>query len=135
MLPRSDGASLSGRETLCAHSGKGALPVSNQKHDWATQEAQGRSARAREEGRDSERVLLQRKHLAQGQPNVLLVSGASHPSAPKQGDLKHAMVTRGVSLLSQRRRSRVHRVRCCVQDIESFDGGFKFGVEGLAAWV
>jgi hypothetical protein len=67
-----------GARARCAHSGKGALSVS-QERNKSTQEVQGRSARRRK-GRESVAAAQQGKHLARAQPDALLASGACHPA-------------------------------------------------------
>ena len=116
-MPRTDGSSSSGRETLgrarCAHSGKGQ-PDRNATRARKRSRAEVRGKGRRRKGREC-------CSSTAGRWATEHASGASHPAASKQGNC--ATATRGVSLLSQRRRSRVHCVRCCVQDIASFDGG------------
>ena len=96
LLPRSDGASLSGRETLgrarCAHSGKGAATRNTTR---ARKETQGRSAGGKGGG-GRERVLQQHSRASTWPRHSRTRASGKRSLSPCLEQQKHTIATRGV---------------------------------------
>jgi hypothetical protein len=110
----------------CAHSGKGALPVSHQKHCYSRQRDPGpkREGQGRRKGRE---CCSSTAGQAPGPRHSRTRASGKRSLSPSLKQLQHAAKTRGDKPVSQLRRCLRRAALCqccqCVQDSSSFDGG------------
>ncbi len=93
----------------------------SQKHKWSRRSGPGPKRKGKGGGGRGESVAAAQAPCQGTAKRAAGKRSLSPRACLKQ--LQHAAATRGDKPVRQLRRRRVHRVRCCVQDSSSFDGG------------